>query len=272
MSAHSWAAAEPRVLVADNDNEPQIVGIRTTNEHEKSLVYSDGSTRPARGMFRHTEDRDGFAEDGIVPVDTYGLPSSPLGKIFPEPRRGDFIQTFTGGQFWPLDPRADEIDIRDIAHALAMQCRYAGHCIRFYSVAEHSVLVARWLLPRYGAAIALAGLLHDASEAYLVDVPRPIKPALEGYKRIENQVYAVIAQRFNLPREIPAEVHEADSRILLDERAQNMAPASYEGGWPDMEPPGIKLQFWAPDVADIYFLSEFKYLSGIVDRMQKVAA
>lgn len=204
----SWAAAEPRVLVAANGNEPQ---------HKLA-------------------------------------------------RRGDFIQTFTGKQFWPLDPRADEVDIRDIAHALAMQCRYAGHCLRFYSVSEHSVLLARWLAAKYGAAMGLAGLLHDATEAYLIDVPRPIKPALEGYKRIESDVYYAVAKRFNLPHEIPDEVHEADSRILLDERAQNMAPATYTGGWPDAEPLGVRLQFWSPDTADIHFMHEFRRLS------EKVAA
>ena len=73
-------------------------------------------------------------------------------------RKGNWMQTFTGRQFWPADPRADEIDIRDIAHALSMQCRYAGHCTQFYSVAEHCVLLAN-AIPEQ----KLWALLHDAS-------------------------------------------------------------------------------------------------------------
>ena len=86
-------------------------------------------------------------------------------------RVGDWIQTMSGVIFYPLDPRPEEIRIEDIAHALSHQCRFAGHCREFYSVAEHSVRVSRELPQEF----MLWGLLHDASEAYLVDLPRPIK-------------------------------------------------------------------------------------------------
>src|ERR1039457_118422 len=82
-----------------------------------------------------------------------------------------FIGTFSGLRFWPLDPNPEKILIDDIAHALAHQCRFGGHASRFYSVAEHSVHVSRLCPPED----ALWGLLHDASEAYLVDLPRPLK-------------------------------------------------------------------------------------------------
>jgi hypothetical protein len=86
-------------------------------------------------------------------------------------RKGDWMQTYTGRQFWPIDPRADEIDIVDIAHALSQQCRFAGHCKSFYSVATHS-----WHTSNVcNSENALWGLLHDAAEAYLVDLPTPIK-------------------------------------------------------------------------------------------------
>lgn len=94
-------------------------------------------------------------------------------------RKGDWIQTYTGRQFWPLDPKPEEVCIEDIAHALSQQCRYAGHTIRFYSVAQHSVEIAL----RVPRAAALWGLLHDAAEAYLVDLPRPVKYLMPAYKR-----------------------------------------------------------------------------------------
>jgi hypothetical protein len=63
--------------------------------------------------------------------------------------RGDWIQTATGRPFWPIDPRPEDIDIEDIAHALSMLCRFGGHCLRFYSVAEHSVLLSQYVAPEH---------------------------------------------------------------------------------------------------------------------------
>ncbi len=178
-----------------------------------------------------------------------------------KPRKGNWMQTFTGHQFWPLDPRPEEIFIEDIAHSLSMQCRYAGHSIRFYSVAEHSCMIAQYLLPLYGREVALWGLLHDASEAYLVDVPRPVKPYLAGYKDAEARVMAAVCDRFNLPRAMPKEVHEVDGRIIGDERA-NMAPCVAEW-YATGEPLGIWLEYWTPDQAERWFLHMFNQLYDV---------
>jgi sialic acid synthase SpsE len=88
--------------------------------------------------------------------------------------------------------RGEKITIEDIAHALSNQCRFSGHVERFYSVAQHSVLVASFSKNK------LAGLLHDASEAYLVDVPRPIKPEFPAYAEIEKNIMQVIAKKYDL--------------------------------------------------------------------------
>lgn len=169
-------------------------------------------------------------------------------------RFGNFMQTYSGKKFWPMDPRAAEVDIQDIAHSLSLQCRYAGHCLRHYSVAEHSVLISRWLRQN-GHDGALHGLLHDATEAYLVDVPRPVKPFLVGYKEAEARVWDVVADSQGMSRVIPAMVHEADNRILADERAQNMAPTDDDWGLPPGL--GVTLQFWSPERAKAKFLAEY---------------
>lgn len=180
----------------------------------------------------------------------------------PSTRLGDWMQTFTGRAVFPLDLRPGDIDIQDIAHALSMQCRYAGHTRTFYSVAEHSVHVARWCR-QYGPAAALEGLLHDATEAYLVDVPRPIKPFLVGYRDAEWRAAEVIAERFGLDaRGYPEYVHEADNRILNDERAALMAPCDREWTLTDDQPLGVRIECWRPDRAKREFLALFNELYG----------
>lgn len=178
----------------------------------------------------------------------------------PAPRKGDWMQTAQGRQFWPMDPRADEIHIDDIAHALGMQCRYGGHSLRFYSVAEHCVHVAS----KAPAGLELAALMHDASEGYLADVIRPVKMSLSNYKGIESNLERVIAQRFGLAWPMPAEVKRLDERILQDERAQTMNPAPFP--WAsmnnDIEPLGVTLQFWTPAKARYEFLTAFYRYGG----------
>lgn len=173
----------------------------------------------------------------------------------PPPRVGDWMQTYTARQFWPLDPRADEVFIEDIAHSLAMQCRYAGHSLKFYSVAEHSVLLCQWVLDNGGSQDeALWGLLHDASEAYLVDVPRPLKRHLRDYKAAEDRVMASVVERFGLSAKMPDIVHEADSRIIADELC-NMRRMDWHAKHDDWL--GVTLKFWSPEAAEKHFMWMF---------------
>jgi hypothetical protein len=125
------------------------------------------------------------------------------------------ITTLSGKFFDILKPEEYEFDIEEIATALSNLCRYTGHVNRFYSVAEHSVLVSRIVPER----LALAGLLHDASEAYLGDVSSPLKALLPEYKTIERRVQAAIARAYNLGESFdhPA-IHEADKRMYWQER------------------------------------------------------
>lgn len=170
--------------------------------------------------------------------------------------RGDWIQTALGRQFWPIDPRADEVFIDDIAHALSMLCRFGGHCLRFYSVAEHSVLLSRAAAPEH----KLWALLHDASEAYLVDVPRPLKPFLAGYREAEDKIMRAVCERFGLGADMPPAVKEFDQRILFDERTQNMATAPVRWAT-DAAPIGVTLQYWPPYMARYEFMADFRALT-----------
>jgi hypothetical protein len=120
------------------------------------------------------------------------------------------ILTWTGASVDPLDLHPDDIDIDDIAHALSMLCRFNGHCAKFYSVAEHSVLVSQLCPPEY----AMAGLLHDATEAYIADVPRPLKAQLPDYVIAENRASLAIASRFGLSEIFPEAIRQADDAAL----------------------------------------------------------
>lgn len=168
-------------------------------------------------------------------------------------RIGDWLQVASGTVFYPLDPRAEEIHIEDIAHALSMQCRYTGHVARFYSVAEHSVHVSRAVPPEY----ALWGLLHDASEAYLVDIPRPLKRFMPQYHEWEAALMRVICERFGLPIDMPASVKDIDNRMLATEKAVLMGPCERE--WMDTGPalPDVAIECWYPGTGKKLFLDRF---------------
>lgn len=184
-------------------------------------------------------------------------------------RKGNWMQTYTGKAFWPADPRPEEMFIEDIAHALSQQNRYAGHTRVPYSVAEHSVRVS-WIVP---APVAFEALLHDATEAYLVDLPRPVKdldkfPGTLGaqlgreYKQLEDQLALVVAERFRLVLPFAAEVHHADQVLLATEKRDLMRPAPYP--WitlPDPLPDVI--QPWSPIAAKARFLARFRQLARV---------
>jgi uncharacterized protein len=172
--------------------------------------------------------------------------------------RGDWMQLHSGAKFYPLDPRPEEIDPIDIAHALSLLCRYGGHVDRFYSVAEHCVLMSGWVDPEN----ALAALLHDATEAYVCDVPRPLKRQLPGYREIEDRVWFAIAYHFKVDLAIPPQVKEADNRILLTERDAMMPNTRYSWSQDGMEPLPVKVTGWEPRYAERQYLNRLRELTG----------
>jgi len=172
------------------------------------------------------------------------------------------ILTASGRYFDFTDPDPQSIDIADIAVALSRICRFTGHPTRFYSVAQHSVLVSYLVPPEY----ALQGLLHDAAEAYLGDVSSPLKQLLPDYKAIEKRVEHAIALRFGLPTPLHPSIKEADLCALVTER-RDLMPDPMPGyrvtdsvAWSsttDIVPLIATLTAYGPPVAEEAFLGRF---------------
>ena len=176
-----------------------------------------------------------------------------------------WIETYTGKQFHLLAPTVDEIDIRDIAHALSLQCRWTGHCKYHYSVAQHSYYCS--LLGPDNEA--LYRLMHDASEAYMSDMNRPLKhytAAGPAYRKQEKVVQDAINARFGLPSEEPESVHIADNQMLYTEKAQIMSSLAWDTDWTDgqgaenLGTSKIQIEEWTPMEAEIMFLFRFNQL------------
>jgi len=174
-----------------------------------------------------------------------------------------WIQTYSGRKFNPLKPVEEAIVIQDIAHALAMLCRFTGHVKKFYSVAQHSVLVS-YLCNREDA---LHGLLHDASEAYLQDLPRPLKKSgkFENYRDYENTLQSMIYKRFGLDSQEPKSVKEADTLLLATEARDLMSPLHSEWKQP-IEPISMKIEPLGPAEAKDLFMKRFFELKGCPDQ------
>lgn len=118
----------------------------------------------------------------------------------------------------PLTMRPSDVDIIDIAHALARQCRYNGHCGGYLSVARHSLWVSGRVVEMGQPDLALTALLHDAAEAYLGDMIRPLKRGEIGtaYREAEHRVESAVAAHFGLDYPMPSPVLEADNYVLLN--------------------------------------------------------
>lgn len=167
----------------------------------------------------------------------------------------DFIETAGGDRFFPSRPESHEFIIEDIAFSLAGQCRYLGVTTKHYSVAEHCMHVYSYLKTSGADKRTLrAALLHDAAEAYIGDIPGPVKAVLPDYRALEDRVMAAIAKQFDFDWPLPAAVVDADRRIVKDERAQAIGISDNEWESDNVEELGIDVRFLDRDVACGAFL------------------
>jgi hypothetical protein len=181
------------------------------------------------------------------------------------PAPGPYLQTVSGRWVNPFDPDPEQLDIADITRALANTCRFGGHCRSFYSVAQHSVIVSELVEQRGGdAEDAFAALMHDASEAYLGDMPHPIKHRSElgaAFKAAEDRLEDVLRERFKIKPDVP-EIKRADRALLATERR---AFSAEDWHWPELEgvePLDLQLTAWPPDEAAAKFADRYAVLDA----------
>ena len=174
-----------------------------------------------------------------------------------QPRRGDWVQLVSGKPFWPLDPRPEEIEIEDIGHSLAIQARFMGHTRVHYAIASHCLFVSSLVPPQD----ALWGLLHDASEAYLVDLPRPLKqlPEFSQYRAIEANLMRVVCEKFGLDPMQPESVTQADVVALMTEGRDLLVPPTIP--WSVSAKPSERcIVPVPPEQAERDFMAAFRHL------------
>jgi uncharacterized protein len=182
------------------------------------------------------------------------------------PAPGPYLQTVSGRWVNPFDPDPDQLDAGDIARALANQCRFGGHSRVFYSVAQHSVIVSELVEQRGGdVEDVFAALMHDASEAYLGDMPHPIKhrsPLGAAFKAAEDHLEAALRERFRIKADVP-EIKRADRALLATERR---AFSAEDWHWPELEgvePLELELTALAPDAAARAFAERYAELDAL---------
>jgi hypothetical protein len=176
------------------------------------------------------------------------------------------IQTFSGRRVNPFKPDPSQIVIADIAQALANQCRFGGHCRSFYSVAQHSCLLTDLVAAEGGDDTdQLWALLHDAAEAYLVDLPHPLKHRSElgeRFRAVEEPLQRVILERFALPAQPSPRLKAIDRALLAAEKAALLSP-SWE--WPELEgveAVGLDIEPWLSERAARELLARFAEING----------
>lgn len=172
-----------------------------------------------------------------------------------------YIGTYTNKKFYFLDPEPDQICIEDIAQALSMNCRFSGHVSQFYSVAEHSCIIADLVSNKGGGSQEiLSALLHDASEAYICDIPRPIKPYLDNYFDMELKIEKVIQQKYNITPKTKL-IEYYDYHICGEEARQLFL---HEPEWVQEfdRLPCVTIKAWSPEKAKSEFLWRFKELES----------
>lgn len=172
------------------------------------------------------------------------------------------MQTFTGEMFDVFQPNKWQIHMADISHALSMLCRYGGHSRNFYSVAEHCFLIAEHFVDQGENDLARVALLHDATEAYMGDVIRPLKLHFPLYRQVEDVLQEIIFTKFGIPPEIPLEVKRADLRITGDERLALLHKRPWSPDIDSLPYLDVDIHSWEPHRAKKNYLDLYGSLFG----------
>lgn len=186
----------------------------------------------------------------------------------PTTRQGNWIATFTGTKFYLHDPRVEDVHIEDVAHALSLICRFGGHCSEFYSVAQHSLVVQSIVAEEFKDQhdLQLAALLHDATEAYIGDMVRPLKVSIPAYKIAEDRLAWIIQQALypELPDNLDWQqiIKWADDVALMTERRDLINHRDYN--WSIHAKPSDQTVIpMAAPVAETLFLAAFRKLTAL---------
>jgi len=142
-----------------------------------------------------------------------------------------WLQTFSGRRVSVMNPRPEQISLGDIANSISKQCRFNGHCDDFYSVAQHCVLGANFALKHFTPQVAKEFLLHDATEAFVGDLIRPVKRMIPQFSEVEAGFWKAISAKFGLPEVHSAEVHDLDN-IMVTWEKRDLLPNSED--WPNL--------------------------------------
>ncbi len=169
------------------------------------------------------------------------------------------ILTGSGNYFSFINPDAYHFEIETIAHALSQLCRFTGHTSKFYSVAQHSVLVSQ-ILPY---KMQLAGLLHDATEAFVGDMTKPLKEMFPEFRRIEKNIERAICKQYGLSFPMPHEVKHADLILLATEQRDLMPQVDLQWNYlKGIQPLKETITPWSPEQAKRMFLERFYLLTS----------
>jgi len=237
--------------IQDMSSSQEYIYVQQTNDHSHMVIGKD-----MKPFYYDSRSWDIKFLDYLSPDELKIY----FGKSISNPNDAS-IQTFTGRVVRPFNLKPNDVSLEDIAHALSMKTRYTGHGIKFYSVAEHSILMSRWIDEDEDGCVegALYALLHDATETYLPDVASPMKKHFPGFKELENNISDAIFTYFEMDPCVPKIIKEVDTSILLTEMQQNMRfPPNLVG----VEKLDVKLQFWSPEKAEKEFIRQYGLLTS----------
>lgn len=180
-----------------------------------------------------------------------------------------FMKTYTGKTFFVTEPERTDFNISDVAHALSNLCRFGGHTKHFYSVAQHAIMVSDIVgsLTDNDPSLMLWGLMHDATEAYMIDLPTPIKNVMPQYRKREDKLMDLLIVAFKLPphgeaKQLPEVVKKADRVALVTEARQLMrrGVSDWSVEYKTLKPYKVLISNMTPSEAKTAFLTRYSEL------------